>query len=134
MSGASERANGRASGPVLQSVFLVDLAHCASSKGKRLLNRYFTLVCYRILSRSFSAVITYHNRQHRAQPQGICVANHTTPIDVVVLSCDNAYAMVGQKHGGFLGLMQTALHRATDHVWFERSEAHDRLAVSRWAE
>ena len=27
MSGASERANGRASGPVLQSVFLVDLAH-----------------------------------------------------------------------------------------------------------
>ena len=28
MSGASERANGRASGPVLQSVFLVILAHC----------------------------------------------------------------------------------------------------------
>ena len=27
MSGASEQANGRASGPVLQSVFLVDLAH-----------------------------------------------------------------------------------------------------------
>ena len=26
--GASERANGRASGPVLQSGFLVDLAHC----------------------------------------------------------------------------------------------------------
>jgi len=107
------------------------IGYLPPSKGKRLLNRYFTLVCYRILSRSFSAVITYHNRQHRAQPQGICVANHTTPIDVVVLSCDNAYAMVGQKHGGFLGLMQTALHRATDHVWFERSEAHDRLAVSR---
>ena len=30
VSGASERANGRASGPVLQSVFLVLLAHCAS--------------------------------------------------------------------------------------------------------
>ena len=27
VSGASERANGRASGPVLQSVFLVVLAH-----------------------------------------------------------------------------------------------------------
>ena len=27
MSGASEQANGRASGPVLQSVFLVILAH-----------------------------------------------------------------------------------------------------------
>ena len=28
MSGASEQANGQASGPVLQSVFLVNLAHC----------------------------------------------------------------------------------------------------------
>ena len=28
VSGASERANGRASGPVLTSGFLVDLAHC----------------------------------------------------------------------------------------------------------
>ena len=28
VSGASERANGRASGPVLTSVFLVILAHC----------------------------------------------------------------------------------------------------------
>ena len=31
MSGASERANGRASGPVLQSVFLVVLAHSTAS-------------------------------------------------------------------------------------------------------
>ena len=29
VSGASKRANGRASGPLLQSVFLVDLAHGA---------------------------------------------------------------------------------------------------------
>ena len=28
MSGASERANGRRTGSVLQSAFLVDLAHC----------------------------------------------------------------------------------------------------------
>ena len=33
MSGASERVNGRASGPVLQSVFLVILTH--SVKGER---------------------------------------------------------------------------------------------------
>ena len=26
---------------------------------------------------------------------GICVANHTSPIDVLVLACDNAYALVG---------------------------------------
>ena len=33
MSGASERANGQAIGPILQSVFLVDLAHCAGPVG-----------------------------------------------------------------------------------------------------
>ena len=33
MSGASERANGRASGPVLMSGFLVDLAHSALAEG-----------------------------------------------------------------------------------------------------
>ena len=36
MSGVSERANGRASGPILQSVFLVILAHSATDAGKRL--------------------------------------------------------------------------------------------------
>ena len=26
---------------------------------------------------------------------GICVANHTSPIDIIILGCDNCYAMVG---------------------------------------
>ena len=34
MSGASERANGRASGPVLQSVFLAVFDHSAGVKGE----------------------------------------------------------------------------------------------------
>lgn len=29
-----------------------------------------------------------------ARPCGICVANHTSPIDVMILSCDNCYALV----------------------------------------
>ena len=52
--------------------------------------------CFRILSRSFSGVIQFHNKQHRPKSDGICVANHTTPIDVVVLSCDRSYALVGR--------------------------------------
>ena len=35
MSGVSERANGRASGPVLQSVFLVVLAHSGRAREGR---------------------------------------------------------------------------------------------------
>jgi len=33
-------------------------------------------------------------RENRPQKGGICVANHTTPIDVVILANDGCYAMV----------------------------------------
>ena len=38
---------------------------------------------------------------------------------------------VGQKQGGFMGIMQRAMDRASSNVWFERSEAKDRNAVAR---
>ena len=38
---------------------------------------------------------------------------------------------VGQRQGGLLHLLQSSLDRATAHVWFERSEVNDRLAVAR---
>lgn len=37
---------------------------------------------------------------------------------------------IGQSHGGFLGVMQRALARASPHIWFERAESKDRLAVA----
>lgn len=49
--------------------------------------------CFQILSGAISAVITYHNPENKAKG-GICVANHTSPIDVLILACDNAYALV----------------------------------------
>ena len=57
--------------------------------------------CFQILGGSLSAVITYHNAENKPK-QGICVANHTSPIDVLILACDNAYALVSNKY--FLGL------------------------------
>ncbi|XP_076043647.1 glycerol-3-phosphate acyltransferase 4 isoform X4 [Oratosquilla oratoria] len=38
---------------------------------------------------------------------------------------------VGQRHGGFLGIFQRALSRASAHIWFERCEAKDRFAVAK---
>jgi len=83
----------------------------------------------RMLARSFSAIITFHDRQNRSM-HGICVANHTSPADVIVLGTDNCYAMIGQRHGGLLGIVQKALARCSEHIWFERSEANDRKLVS----
>ncbi|XP_071538151.1 glycerol-3-phosphate acyltransferase 4 isoform X5 [Panulirus ornatus] len=98
---------------------------------KRWMSRCIFLTSFRIIIRSFSGVITFHNCHNRAYSDGICVANHTTPVDVAVLACDNCYSYVGQRHGGFLGIFQRALSRASAHIWFERSESKDRFAVAR---
>ncbi|KAK5650300.1 hypothetical protein RI129_001329 [Pyrocoelia pectoralis] len=99
------------------------------SEFKQWLNRYVSIMCFGVLSGALSSVITYHNVDNRPK-NGICVANHTSPIDVLVLMCDNCYSLIGQCHGGFLGILQRALARASPHIWFERSEVRDRLAVT----
>ncbi|XP_032365068.1 glycerol-3-phosphate acyltransferase 3, partial [Etheostoma spectabile] len=97
---------------------------------KNWLSELVHLTCYRICARGLSATIVYHNRENKPQKGGICVANHTTPIDVVILSNDGCYAMVGQIHGGLMGVLQRSMVRACPHVWFERSEMKDRHAVA----
>lgn len=111
------------------STFLIGLI--PESPIKRSLNWYGTLILHRILSRVFSAIITVHQRENRAKSGSICVANHTSPIDVIILSTDNCYSMIGQEHGGFTGMMQRAFSRASNHIWFDRSEARDRGLVAR---
>uniref|UniRef100_A0A1A9W2I1 Phospholipid/glycerol acyltransferase domain-containing protein n=1 Tax=Glossina brevipalpis TaxID=37001 RepID=A0A1A9W2I1_9MUSC len=64
--------------------------------------------CFSVLSSAISAVINYHNEENRPTT-GICI---------------------GQRHGGFLGILQRALARASPHIWFERAEAKDRHAVA----
>ncbi|CAF0965302.1 unnamed protein product [Rotaria sordida] len=91
---------------------------------------YINIVLHRILSRVFSAIITYHNTEYRAKCGSICVANHTSPIDVIILSTDNSFSMIGQKQGGFFGMVQRTLSNTANHIWFERSEAKDRHMVT----
>lgn len=90
---------------------------------------HVSLVSFRMVSCGITATLEFHNQQYRAKKGDICVANHTSPIDVLVLACDNCYALVGQRHGGFLGMLEKALSRATNHVWFDRSEMRDRQFV-----
>ncbi|XP_050398407.1 glycerol-3-phosphate acyltransferase 4 [Patella vulgata] len=106
------------------------IGYLPAGKFKRELNQYVSLMCFRILSRACSAIVTFHNSENKAK-NGICVANHTSPIDVIVLSCDNCYALVGQAQGGLLGVLQRAMARATAHIWFERSEVKDRHLVTK---
>ncbi|XP_043215706.1 glycerol-3-phosphate acyltransferase 3-like isoform X1 [Amphibalanus amphitrite] len=111
---------------VVSSVALVP--ECAA---KRWIYNKVSLMAFRILTRSYSGTIRFHQLENRPRPQGVCVANHTSPIDVCILSCDVSYALIGQRHSGFLGLLQRALTRASSHIWFERGETKDRSAVTR---
>ncbi|KAM7284074.1 glycerol-3-phosphate acyltransferase 4-like [Ixodes scapularis] len=107
------------------------LGYFPEGRFKRFLYWHISLITFRILSRAVSAIVTYHNRENRAKPGGICVANHTSPIDVAMLASDNCYALVGQTQGGFIGVIQTALNKAASHIWFERAEIKDRQAVAK---
>lgn len=92
--------------------------------------RLMSLMSFRMLSCGITSRLKFHNRQYRARNGDMCVANHTSPIDVVLLACDNCYALVGQRHGGLLGILECALSRATNHVWFDRGEMKDRQLVT----
>uniref|UniRef100_A0A8C4E3W5 Glycerol-3-phosphate acyltransferase 4 n=1 Tax=Dicentrarchus labrax TaxID=13489 RepID=A0A8C4E3W5_DICLA len=100
-------------------------------KLKFFLSEKVHLMCYRICVRALTAIITYHNRENKPKNGGICVANHTTPIDVIILANDGCYSMVGQVHGGLMGMIQRAMVRSSPHIWFERSEVKDRHLVAK---
>eukprot|EP00126_Sphaerothecum_destruens_P007607 Sdes_comp19910_c0_seq1m12323 len=97
---------------------------------RKYLEDTFSFITARMFVLSWSAVIEYHDRQNKPK-SGICVANHTSPIDCIVLANDNCYSMVGQRHGGFIGLLQDILSIAQKHIWFDRSEVNDRNCVLR---
>ena len=61
---------------------------------KRKLNTLVFKACFRMLSRGFSGVIRFYNKENRPKCDGICVANHTTPIDAAVLANDCCFSFV----------------------------------------
>ncbi|XP_063371343.1 glycerol-3-phosphate acyltransferase 3 isoform X1 [Cydia amplana] len=119
---------------VIGIIFMLTMTTVASTLPPGRIQRFVGMMSYmisiRIMIRSLSVVIDYHDKQNMPKG-GICVANHTTIIDVAVLSSNQCFSMIGQRHGGFLGLLQRALARASPHIWFERSEVKDRTAVAR---
>jgi glycerol-3-phosphate O-acyltransferase 3/4 len=61
---------------------------------KRWLNRHAMLIVFRLYARSFSAVINVHNKEYIPKKSGICVANHTTPVDIVILATNTCFSLV----------------------------------------
>lgn len=116
-------------GVVWLAICTAVVGYVPKTEFKKWLNERVSIMCFQVLSSALSSVITYHNEENKPKI-GICVANHTSPIDCLVVACDNCYSLIGQRHGGFLGILQRALARASPHIWFERDEVKDREAVA----
>ena len=75
-----------------------------------------TVLTLQVLGGAISAVITYHNTENRPKG-GICVANHTSPIDVCMLASDTAYALVYTIHGVYNIIFLNRQGRSTGGSW-----------------
>lgn len=49
----------------------------------------------RVLIRGISVSARFHDEQYAPKSNGFCVANHTSPIDVGVLSVNTCFSLVG---------------------------------------
>lgn len=49
---------------------------------------------FRMITRSISGVVRFHHPEYKPKNCGFCVANHTTPIDIAILSTDCTYSLV----------------------------------------
>jgi glycerol-3-phosphate O-acyltransferase 3/4 len=61
---------------------------------------------------------------------GIFVANHSSMIDFIILQQSYSYAVVGQKHPGWIGFCQEYLLGCLDPIWFHRGQTKNRKVVA----
>lgn len=82
---------------------------------------------------SWSGVIRFHRQRPEPLPgktPGVFVANHSSMIDFIILQASHCYAVVGQKHGGWVGWCQDHILGCLDCVWFDRGETKNRAATA----
>lgn len=75
---------------------------------------------------SWSGVIRMRGLRPKAGPNdqaGIFVANHSSMIDFIILLQTHPYAVVGQKHAGWVGFLQDYLLGSLNCVWFDRGSS-----------
>lgn len=66
---------------------------------RRKLNDLASKFTFFLISGSLSADIEFHNPEYRPRNCGFCVANHTSPIDISILSTDCTYSLVRRREG-----------------------------------
>lgn len=80
---------------------------------RRKLNDYAFKVTFILIARSISADVEFHNPQYKPRNCGFCVANHTSPIDVAILSTDCTYSLVRDSGAAATTTIITLFYMAT---------------------
>ncbi|KAL3637349.1 Glycerol-3-phosphate acyltransferase 9 [Castilleja foliolosa] len=88
------------------------------------------LICMFFVA-SWTGVVKYHGPRPSIRPKQIFVANHTSMIDFIVLEQMTAFAVIMQKHPGWVGLLQSTILESLGCIWFNRSESKDREIVAK---
>ena len=78
---------------------------------------------------SWTGVVRYHGaRPSLGRPQ-VYVANHTSMVDFMILEQATPFAVIMQKHGGWVGWLQGTILASLGCIQFNRAEAADRASV-----
>lgn len=75
-------------------------------------------------------VIRYHGPRPSVRTNQVFVANHTSMIDFIILEQTTPFAVIMQKHGGWVGWMQSTVLSSLGCIHFNRSESKDRALVA----
>lgn len=97
---------------------------------KKLERSLVELICSFFVA-SWTGVIKYHGPRPSMRPKQVFVANHTSMIDFIILEQMTAFAVIMQKHPGWVGLLQSTILESLGCIWFNRTEAKDRAIVQR---
>lgn len=79
---------------------------------------------------SWTGVVKYHGPRPSRRPKQVFVANHTSMIDFIILEQMTAFAVIMQKHPGWVGLLQRTILESLGCIWFNRMESKDREIVA----
>nr|WDA53441.1 glycerol-3-phosphate acyltransferase 9 [Erycina pusilla] len=98
---------------------------------KRKIERMLVEMMCGVFVASWTGVVKYHGPRPSMRPQQVFVANHTSMIDFIILEQMTAFAVIMQKHPGWVGFIQKTILESVGCIWFNRTEAKDREVVTR---
>ncbi|PKA60207.1 Lysophospholipid acyltransferase LPEAT1 [Apostasia shenzhenica] len=101
------------------------------NKWKRKVERKLVEMMCGVFVASWTGVVKYHGPRPSMRPQQVFVANHTSMIDFIILEQMTPFAVIMQKHPGWVGFIQKTILESLGCIWFNRTEAKDREVVAR---